>query len=91
MNKSELIAAVAEKAGLKKTEAEKALAAFVETVSEKLAAGEKVQIVGFGTFEVKDRPARVAHNPMTKEPVEVPASKAPVFKIGKALKDAVNK
>lgn len=90
MNKSELIAALATKTSFSKKDAEKALAAFIETVQETLQAGEKVQVVGFGSFEVRDRPARAAHNPRTGEPIQIAASKAPVFKAGKALKDAVN-
>ena len=91
MNKTELIAQVAMKAGLSKKDAEKALSAFVEVVTESLKAGDKVQLVGFGTFEAKERPARVARNPRTGETIEIEASKAPVFKAGKALKDSVNK
>ena len=91
MNKTELTAALAEKAGLAKKDAEKALNAFVDVVNEKLVAGDKIQIVGFGTFEVKERPARTARNPRTGEEIEIEASKAPVFKAGKALKENVNK
>ena len=90
MNKTELTAALASKTGLAKKDAEKALNAFVDVVTEALTAGEKVQVVGFGSFEVKERPARVARNPRTGEELEIAASKAPVFKAGKALKDAVN-
>ncbi|MBE5768044.1 MAG: HU family DNA-binding protein [Clostridiales bacterium] len=90
MNKSELTAALAAKTGLNKKEAEKALNAVVEVITETLTAGEKVQIVGFGSFEIKDRPARTARNPRTNEEIEIAASKAPVFKAGKALKDTVN-
>ncbi len=90
MNKTELIAAVAERSGLSKKDAEKALKAFTETVSEALLKGDKVQIVGFGTFEAAERKAREARNPRTGEPMSVEASKAPRFKAGKALKDAVN-
>ena len=90
MNKSELIVALAQKAELPKKEAEKALNAFVEVITETLKAGEKVQLVGFGTFESKQRPARVAHNPQTKEEIKVPASKTASFKVGKALKDSLN-
>ena len=89
MNKTELIAAIAEKAGLSKKDAEKALNATLDTVTETLAAGEKVQLVGFGGFEVKSREARMGRNPKTKETIEIPASKLPVFKAGKALKDKV--
>ncbi|MCR5826458.1 MAG: HU family DNA-binding protein [Oscillospiraceae bacterium] len=90
MNKNELIAAMAEKSELSKKDAEKALAAFVEAVSDALKEGDKVQLVGFGTFEVKSRAARTGINPQTKEPVEIKASKAPTFKPGKALKDLLN-
>ncbi|MBQ9980802.1 MAG: HU family DNA-binding protein [Oscillospiraceae bacterium] len=89
MNKSELIAAVAEKAALSKKDSEKAVNAAVEAITEALKAGEKVQIVGFGAFEVKQRAARTGRNPQTKQTIEIPASKTPVFKAGKALKDAV--
>ena len=89
MNKTELIAEIAKKAGLSKKDAEKALNAALDTVTETLAAGEKVQLVGFGGFEVKHREARIGRNPKTKEAIEIPASKAPVFKAGKALKDKV--
>ena len=92
MNKTELIAAITENAGFTKKDAEKALNAVVEVITETLAQGEKVQIVGFGSFEVKDRPERVARNPQKpEEEITIPASKAPVFKAGKSLKDAVNK
>lgn len=90
MNKNELIAAVAEKSALSKKDAEKAVTAFVNTVTETLAKGEKVQLVGFGTFEVKERGARKGHNPLTGAEIDIPASKAPTFKAGKALKDALN-
>ncbi|MGN0779983.1 MAG: HU family DNA-binding protein [Aristaeellaceae bacterium] len=90
MNKTELTAALASKTGLSKKDAEKALNAFVDVVTEALTTGEKVQVVGFGSFEVKVRPARVARNPRTGEELHIEASKAPVFKAGKALKDAVN-
>ena len=90
MNKTEMIAAIADKAGLTKKEAEKALKAFTDTVAEELAKDGKVQLVGFGTFEVKARAARKGINPQTKKPVEIAASKAPVFKAGKGLKDALN-
>jgi len=89
MNKTELIAEIAKKSGLSKKDAEKALNAALDTVTETLAAGEKVQLVGFGGFEVKHREARIGRNPKTKEAIEIPASKAPVFKAGKALKDKV--
>jgi DNA-binding protein HU-beta len=91
MNKTELIAKMAAKSDLTKKDAEKALKAFEETVTEELADGGKVQLVGFGTFDVADRKARVGRNPQTGDPMDIPASKAPRFKIGKALKDAVNK
>ena len=90
MNKTELTAALAANAGLSKKDAEKVLNSFVDVVTETLAKGEKIQIVGFGSFEVKTRPARVARNPRTGEQIEIEASKAPVFKAGKALKDSVN-
>ena len=90
MNKTELVAAMAEKSGLTKKDAEKALAAFVESVEGALKDGDKVQLVGFGTFEVKSRAARTGINPQTKKPVTIAASKAPAFKAGKALKDALN-
>ena len=85
MNKAELVNAISEKAALSKKDAEKVLAAFTETVTESLTAGEKVQIVGFGSFEVVNRAARTARNPRTGEAVEIAASKAPAFKAGKAL------
>lgn len=91
MNKSELAAAIVAKTGFTKKDSEKALNAVVEVISETLQAGDKVQVVGFGTFEVKDRPARTARNPRTGEEIQISASKAPVFKAGKALKDIVNK
>lgn len=90
MNKTELIAAMAEKSELTKKDAEKALTAFVDSVLDALKEGDKVQLVGFGTFEVKTRAARTGINPQTKEPVEIKASKSPAFKPGKALKDALN-
>ncbi len=90
MNKTELVASIAEKAGIKKTEAEKALKAFEETVTAALVAGDEVRLVGFGTFAVKTREARPGVNPRTKEAINIAASKAPKFKAGKALKDAVN-
>ncbi len=91
MNKNELIAAVAEKAELSKKDAEKALKAFTDTVAAELAKGEKVQLVGFGTFEVSERGAREGRNPQTGDSIQIAASKAPRFKAGKALKDAINK
>ena len=90
MNKVELIAAVAETAGLSKKDAEKAIAAVVSSVEEALVKGDKVQLIGFGTFEVRERAARVGRNPQTKEEIEIAASKQPVFKAGAALKKAVN-
>ena len=92
MNKAELITAVAEKTGTTKKEAEVAVNAFVSSVEDALKKGEKVQLIGFGTFEVRERKARQGRNPRNpEEVVEIAASKAPVFKAGKALKDAVNK
>ncbi len=91
MNKSELIAALAAKTGETKKNAETAVDAFVEVITEALAKGDKVQLVGFGSFEVRKRAARKGRNPQTKEEIKIPASKAPVFKAGKALKDVVNK
>ena len=90
MNKTELIAAVAEKAGLTKKDVEKAISATLETVKEEVAKGGKVQVVGFGTFEARTRKARLAKNPQTKEAVEIPAATVPAFKAGKAFKDIVN-
>ena len=91
MTKAELIAAIATKTGETKKDAEATLNAFVNVVSETLAKGDKVQLVGFGSFEVRKRAARKGRNPQTKEEIKIPASKAPVFKAGKALKDLVNK
>ena len=91
MNKTELIAKVAESTGTTKKEAEKAVTATFDTICAALAAGDKVQLVGFGTFEVKERAARTGRNPRTLESIEIPASKLPVFKAGKALKDTVAK
>ncbi len=90
MNKTDLIAAVASKSELSKKDAEKAVNAFIATVTESLQAGEKVQMVGFGVFEVKNREARKGHNPMTGAEIDIPASKAPVFKAGKAFKESLN-
>lgn len=81
--------AVCKKTGLTKKDATAALDAFTSCVEDALKAGDKISLIGFGTFEVKDRPARVGHNPRTNEEVQIPASKAPVFKAGKGLKDAV--
>ena len=89
VNKTELVAAIAEKAGLKKADAEKALNALIESVEGALKANDKVQLVGFGTFEVKTRAARKGRNPQTKQEITIPASKAPAFKAGKAFKDAI--
>ena len=91
MNKTELIAAVAEKANLSKKDADLAVGAFIDSVCEALASGDKVQLVGFGTFEVRARAARTGRNPQTKQTITIPASKAPVFKAGKAFKDAIDK
>lgn len=90
MNKTEMIAAIADKTGLTKKEAEKALKAFTDTVAEELAKDGKVQLVGFGTFEVSKRAARVGINPHTRQPLNIEASRTPKFKAGKALKDAIN-
>ena len=90
MNKVELVAAIAEKSELTKVDAEKALKAFIDIVTEELTKGEKVQLVGFGTFEVAERPERKGRNPQNKEEIIIPASKAPKFKAGKSLKDIVN-
>lgn len=90
MNKAQLIAAVAENAGMAKKDAEKAVNAFVNVVTTTLKENEKIQMVGFGTFEVRDRAARKGFNPSTKAEITIPASKAPVFKAGKGLKDAMN-
>ena len=89
MNKSELVAKVAEKSGLTKKDAEKSVAAVFEAITETLVDGEKVQLVGFGTFEVRDRKERQGQNPKTKEPIVIPAIKVPAFKAGKSLKEAV--
>lgn len=91
MNKAELIASMAEKSELSKKDAEKALNAFLESVESALAAGDKVQLVGFGSFEVRERAARKGRNPQTREEITIKAAKSPVFKVGKALKDMVNK
>lgn len=90
MNKTELIEAMAEKTGFTKKNAEVALNAFIETVSEELVKGEKISLVGFGTFEVSERAAREGRNPQTGETMKIAASKAPKFKAGKALKDMIN-
>ncbi len=91
MNKAELINAVAEKASLSKKDSEAAVSAMLDAVTAALRDGEKVQLVGFGSFEVKKREARVGRNPKTKEAIQIPASTVPTFKAGKALKDAVSK
>ena len=90
MNKSDLVAAMAAKTGDTKKSAEETLNAFVDVVTEALVKGDKVQLVGFGSFEVRKRAARKGRNPQTKEEIKIPATKAPVFKAGKALKDLVN-
>ena len=91
MNKAELINAVAEKTGLSKKDSEATITAALEVITEALSQSEKVQLVGFGSFEVKSRAARIGRNPRTKQQIEIPASKTPVFKAGKALKDTVSK
>ena len=91
MNKSELITAMSEKSSLSKKDCEAALDAFVSAVGDALKSGDKVQMVGFGTFEVKKREARIGRNPKTKEEIQIPATKVPSFKPGKALKDVVAK
>ena len=91
MNKADLVAAVAEKAGISKKDSEKAVNAAVDAITAALVAGDKVQLVGFGAFDTKERSARVGRNPKTKEEIQIPASRVPAFKAGKALKDAVAK
>ena len=91
MNKAELVAAVAEKTALSKKDSEKAVNAAFEAITAALVGGDKVQLVGFGAFEVKERNARVGRNPKTKEEIQIPATRVPVFKAGKVLKDAVSK
>ena len=91
MNKTELIAAVSESAGLTKKDTERVINAAIDAITASLVKGEKVQISGFGTFEIKDREARVGRNPHTKEAIEIPATRTPVFKPSKALKDTVGK
>ena len=91
MNKAQLVEVIAKESGLKKKEAEAAVNAFVEAVSMALEDGDKVQLIGFGTFEIKDKPAREGHNPATGEKISIPASKRPGFSASKALKDRVNK
>ena len=90
MNKAELVAAMSDKAQLSKKDAEAALKAFTDVVAEELKKGEKIQLVGFGTFEVAERAARTGRNPQTGAEMTIPASKAPKFKAGKALKDSIN-
>lgn len=91
MNKTELVAAIAEKAELSKKDSEKVLKAFTDVIAEELTKGEKIQLVGFGSFEVTERAERKGKNPQTGKEITIPASKAPKFKAGKALKDIVNK
>ena len=90
MNKTELVAAIAEKSELSKKDSEKALKAFIDTVTEELKKGEKIQLVGFGTFEVSERAERTGRNPQTGKEMTIAASKSPKFKAGKALKDMIN-
>ena len=91
MNKADLVSAVAEKAGLSKKDSEKAVNAAFDVISDELVKGGKVQLVGFGSFETKERSARIGRNPRTKEEIEIPASRVPLFKAGKSLRDAVAK
>lgn len=91
MNKAELISAIAEQSGLSKKDSEKALNSFISIVTEELENKEKVQLVGFGTFETRERAARTGRNPQTKEEIKIAAATVPAFKAGKALKDKVNK
>lgn len=91
MNKTELISVMAEKSGLTKKDSEKALNSFIEAVEEALVKGEKVQLVGFGTFEVRERSARKGRNPQTGEEIDIPAVSVPAFKAGKALRESINK
>ena len=91
MNKTEFVSAIADKTGFSKKDSEKALAAVLDTVAETLKSGEKVQLVGFGVFETKERAARTGRNIKTKEPIEIPASRTPGFKAGKLLKERVAK
>lgn len=90
MTKTELVAAVADNTGLTQKDAGKAVEAFVSTITDAMKAGDKVSLIGFGTFEVRDRPARKGRNPQTKQEITIPATKAPAFKAGKSLKDTVN-
>ena len=89
MNKNEFVNAIAEKSGLTKKDAEAALNAYIEVVTDALKAGDSVQLIGFGTFEVRERAARTGRNPLTGETIEIAAAKVPAFKSGKALKDAI--
>ncbi|MBS7370477.1 MAG: HU family DNA-binding protein [Oscillospiraceae bacterium] len=91
MTKAELVAAVVEKTGLSKKDTEKVIAGVLDTISDTLAKGKSIQLVGFGTFEVRERAARKGVNPQTKKPIEIAATKVPAFKAGRALKDAVSK
>lgn len=91
MNKSELVSAVADKTNMTKKETERVINSLFDSIEEALAKGDKVQLVGFGTFEVRDREARKGRNPQTGEEIEIPATKVPAFKAGKALREAVNK
>lgn len=91
MNKAELISSIAQKSNLSKKDAEKALNALIESVEDALVRGDKVQLVGFGSFEVRERAARKGVNPQTKEEITIEASKVPIFRVGKALKDKVNR
>ena len=91
MNKADLVSAVADKAGLSKKDSEKAVNAAFDVISDELVKGGKVQLVGFGSFETKERSARIGRNPRTKEEIEIPASRVPLFKAGKSLRDAVAK
>ena len=91
MNKNELINAISANSGLSRKESEKALAATIEAITSALVSGDKVQLVGFGIFDVKNRAARIGRNPKTKEPIDIPETRTPQFKAGKALKDAVAK
>ena len=91
MNKADLVSAVAEKTGLSKKDSEKAVNAAFDVISDELVKGGKVQLVGFGSFETKERSARIGRNPRTKEEIEIPASRVPLFKAGKSLRDAVAK
>jgi len=91
VNKADLVSAMAEKSGLTKKDAEKALNAFIDSVMEALSKKDKVQLVGFGTFEVRERSARKGRNPQTGEEIDIPAANIPVFKAGKALRDGINK